>query len=347
MPTDFLLRAMQPSDGPALQRLMENDPVVGPLASTTHFLVDAYRAWITLKPTLIGMVAEAPGFDGLAAAVTMALDDAQFDGRLLSGAYLENLKVDQAFRGQRLGARIVEAAAAEARQRIGDGVIFTGMSADNAASIASMKSWSKQVVGPLAVAARPTRSHPPRPLPGITVRAAEPRELAEIAEQSNRFYADYNLYPPQSAEKLSALLAAAPAVYHYHIAVDRGGKLLAGALVTERARLMIDQIQNVPLPVAIINRALRLIPADHQLRMAEVNLFWFEQLAAGRQLWQTLKWLYHDQADILAASFDPRGPLRDVYQLRPWHLPKIAVTMVVGGPTAMDTHRLLAQPPRG
>ncbi len=346
MPTDFTLRPMQPSDGPALQHLMENDPVTGSMAMTTHFLVDAYEAWITLKPNLIGMVAESPGFDGVAAAVTMALDDAQFDGRVLPGAYLENLKVDYTFRGQRLCARIVEAVANEARQRMGGGVIFTGMSSDNLASIASMKSWSKQVVGPLAVAARPTRTRPPGSLPGITVRAAEPHDFAQIAEKSNRFYANYNLYPPLSADKLSATLGMTPA-YQLYVAVDGSGTILAGTLVTNRAQLMYDEFRNVPLPLRLMNTFLHLIPADYKLRMAEANLFWFDQLAAGRHLWQTLQWVYRDRASILAASFDGRGPLRDVFQVRAWHVPKIAVTLVVGGPIEMNTDRLLAQPPRG
>lgn len=347
MPTDFTIRAMQPGDGPALKRLMENDPVTRSMSSTTHFLVDAYEAWIALKPNLIGMVAEAPGFDGVAAAVTMALDDAQFEGRVLPGAYLENLKVDQAFRGQRLGAQIVEAAAAQTRERIGDGVIFTGMSSDNAASIASMKSWSKQVVGPLAVAARPTRGSAPRSLPGLTVRAAGAADFAQIAEKSNRFYADFNLYPPQNAEKLSAMLDTTSTPYQYHVAVDGSGNLLAGALLTDRARLMYDEFQQIPMPLRIMNTFIHLIPADYRLRMAEANLIWFDQLGAGRQLWQTLRWTYRDRAAIVTASFDPRGPLRDVFQIRPWHIPKIEVTMVVGGPTAMNTDRLLTQPPRG
>jgi hypothetical protein len=71
----FTLREMTLSDGPALKRLMENDPVTPGMSLTTRFLVDPYQAWRALQPTMIGVVAEAPGGEELAGVATVAFDD--------------------------------------------------------------------------------------------------------------------------------------------------------------------------------------------------------------------------------------------------------------------------------
>ncbi len=63
------------------------------------------------------------------------------------------------------------------------------------------------------------------------MRAAEPRDLAEIADKCNRFYADYNLYAPFTAEMLDAILRTTPQVFHYRIAADAGGNIVAGAMI--------------------------------------------------------------------------------------------------------------------
>ncbi|MEO8076290.1 MAG: HD domain-containing protein, partial [Acidobacteriota bacterium] len=99
MPTSFTLRQMRPDDGPALRALMENDLPSTGMSLTTRFLVDPYQAWLALKPSMIGVVAEAPGVEGLVGTATVAFEDVQFDGRVLPSAFLENLKVHHAYRG--------------------------------------------------------------------------------------------------------------------------------------------------------------------------------------------------------------------------------------------------------
>ncbi len=343
MSTPFTLREMQPSDGPALRQLMETDPETPGMSSTTRFLVDPYQAWLALKPSTIGVVAEAPGVDGLVGAASVSFDNVQFDGRVLPSAFLENLKVHHAYRGHGLGTALAQWRVDRARERFGgDGVIMTGTSTDNTASLATMKKWCKQFVGPFTVAPRPMRANPPRPLAGVSVRAAEPRDLPAIADQSNRFYADYNLYSPLSAETLDAMITTTPQVYHYRIAVDANGNLLAGTLIVERGRLMVDEIRNVPPPLRLLNRLIRMIPADNRLRLLEVAFVWFDQLAAAQYLWEHIRWEFRERASTIFAGFDERTVFKDVFQIKRWHVPKIQIMMAINGPAIMDTAKRVA-----
>ena len=157
---------------------------------------------------------------------------------------------------------------AAARERFGDdGVILTGTSGNNTASQATMKKWCKQFVGPLAVKPRPPRSAPPDPLPGVIVRPAEPRDVARLVEQSSRFAADFDLYAPLDVEQLTMVDQGASSVFHYRLAEDDRGNLLAGVMLCDRSRLMVDEFRNVPPPM----RANPMFPKDGLLRLMEMG----------------------------------------------------------------------------
>jgi GNAT superfamily N-acetyltransferase len=348
MSTSFTLREMQPSDGPALRALMENDPPSTGMSVTTRFLVDPYQAWKALKPSLIGVVAEAS--DGLVGTATIAFDDMQFDGRVLPSGFLENLKVHHAYRGQGLGTQLAQWRIDAARTRYGDDcVIVTGTTSDNVPSLATMKKWAKQFIGPLMIVPRPQRSHAPKPLSGVTIRPVEARDYAEIVDKSNRFFADYNLYTPLSAAKFDGLLNTDTPhkVYQYRVAVDAGGNLLAGALISERARLMVDDFHNVPTPLALANRLLHMLPSDGVLRLSEVGSFWFDKLEAAQHLWEHIRWEFREHSNSFSSGYDPRSALGEVFQVKPWHMPKIQIRLALTGPTLMSEDRLLANAIRG
>lgn len=348
MSDKFTLREMQPSDGLDVHRLMENDPPISGMSMTTHFLVDPYQAWQALKPTMIGVVAQAVDSDELVGTATVNFDHMQFDGQVLPVALLENLKVHHAYRGQGLGTKLAQWRIEKARERFGDNVaILTGTTSDNAASLATMNKWAKQFLGPILLAPRATRTKPPTPLKGVTVRPAEMGDFAEIADKSNRFYAPYNAYTPFSAETIEKMLQITPQVYYYRIAVDASGKIVAGAMISDRPRLMVDEFHNVPLPLRLVNTVAHIFPADNVLRAMEVVYMWFDQLSAAKYLWEYLRWEFRDRANNMAQAIDPRSPLMDVVALKLWHQPRIEIRVAIQAPIVIDTDKWISNFARG
>ncbi len=344
----FELREMQPADGPAIKLLMENDPETPGLSLTTHFLVDPYQAWTALKPDLAGVVAEVPGVEGLVGAATIAFEPVQYAGQMLPGAFLENLKVRHDYRGKGLGTQLAQWRLNKARERFGEQiVIMTGTTSDNHASLATMKKWANQFLGPLTMTPIPPRKQPPKPLAGITVRPAQVEDFEEISTRSNQFYADCSLYAPLSPEMLDTLLRQAHDVYHYRVVVDAAGNILAGIILSERSRLMVDEVHNVPLPLRLANMILHMLPQDHILRQMECAQLWFDQPGYARYLWESIRWEFRDRATSFQLSVDPRGPLHQIIPLKPWNQPRIKIVIAVRGPVLLDENKWIANSIRG
>jgi len=342
MMTTFTLREMRPSDGAALQRLMGNDPESPGMSLTTRFLVDPYTAWTALKPDLLGVVAEAADTDELVGTATVSFETIQFEGRALRVAHLENLKVHHAYRGQGLGTRLAQWRIERAQERYGaDVTVMSGTTKDNTPSLATMKKWCNQFFGPLRVLPHTPRFEPPPPLAGISIRPATPDDYPAIVQQSNQFYADYNLYPPLTVDSLAARLGAALKVYDYQVAVDAQNRLVAGTMISERARLLVDEFVNAPPEMRPT------LPPDGILRALEVGMTWFEDVDAARQLWQTIRWAYRERVNNPIANYDPRGPLAAVFETEPGPVPPVEIVLAIRAPLTLNTDRLLCGHLRG
>ena len=208
--TRFLLRAIEPSDGPAIDTLMRTEAQTTSMSITTHYHVDMYPALVAQHPSLFGVVATAPGTDGLVGVATAFTDQVRIGGRTYPSAHLENLKVRHEFRRQGLGRRLAEWRIEEADRRFGgEGVIATGIEVSNAASLATARSWSTQVLGPVRVVIATTRTKPP-PSGGVSIRPLEDRDVEAVVEGVNAFHGSFDLYPPQTATSLAAQHAPTP-----------------------------------------------------------------------------------------------------------------------------------------
>jgi predicted N-acetyltransferase YhbS len=203
---EFTLRPLEPTDGPAIDTLLRSEAQTTALALTTTYRHDPYASLLAQHPTLFGVVATAPGIDGLVGMATAFTDEVRIGESTHPSAHLENLKVRHDVRRQGLGRRLAEWRIAEARRRFGeDGVIQTGVDVTNAASLATAAGWATQVLGPVRVIiGRMTRS---APRGGLRVRPLENRDVEAVVDGVNAFHASYNLYPPQTAERLLASLA--------------------------------------------------------------------------------------------------------------------------------------------
>jgi predicted N-acetyltransferase YhbS len=291
---EFSLRPIEPSDGPAIDVLMRNEAQATSMAITTRYHVDVYEALLAQHPTLYGVVATAPGTDGLVGMATAFIDEVTVGGRLYPSAHLENLKVRHDFRRQGLGARLAAWRIDEARRRFGrDGIIATGIEISNAASLATAGRWSTQVLGPLRVLIARVASKPPSG-GKVDIRPLHDADIDSVVEAMNSYYGEYALYPPQTAAGLASFLgptSLGEPIRHYRVAVAGDGSIVAGVAVTERFKLMTDHVDAIPRPLELVIRVVPLFPRDHVIRSIELSLAWHApgQVAAGRQLWDAVR----------------------------------------------------------
>ena len=341
----FNLRELQPSDSPALVKLITEFD--GDL--TTRFQVDPYSAIISgTENRTRGVVVESDGYDGLVGMGTVRFSKVQFNDEVLPLAFLDGLKVQEEFRGKGLGYQIASWRIQTAREELGDQcVIGTGMLHDNHASHAVASKWCREFAeSAVDVRFVSTLTHKPKALSGVNVREIEHSEYEEFTYKQNTFYKPYNLYPPSSPNSIAKALGVSVEgrkPYRYYAAVDAHGSLLAGAQTWARGLLKSDTVNNPPKFLRLLNKLVHLLPPDFTLRDVSVSGLWYEsgQIKIGQYFWEMLRWECRDQGTILATGFDARDPAMNVVTLKPWNQPRPKITIAIHGPTPIQRERLL------
>jgi GNAT superfamily N-acetyltransferase len=342
---DFTLRPLEPGDGPAIDALLRSEAPTTALALTTTYRHDPYTSLLAQHPSLFGVVATAAGMDGLVGMATAFTDEVRMGDATYPSAHLENLKVHHTVRRRGLGRRLAEWRIAETQQRLGDdAVIQAGVDATNAASLATAAGWATQVLGPVRVIIGRMASSPPRR--GVRVRPIEDRDVDAVVAGVNAFYAAYNLYPPQTPERLMASLAPTALrgpLRCYRVAETLSGRIVAGASVTQRFELMTEQIERAPRPLVLLSKVLPLLPPDGVIRTIELSLAWYApgHEDAARTLWSALRYEWRDRATNVAAQADERAPLRAVFGAGRAFVPPVRIMVPVRSPVRVDESRLV------
>jgi hypothetical protein len=163
-------------------------------------------------------------------------------------------------------------------------------------------------------------------------RALEERDVGAVIESLDAFYAGYDLYPKITPERLAALLAPTtlgPSIRQYRVADAEDGTLIAGAMVGERFKLMVDQLGVDGMAPSQVDRSI------------EVNLAWHApgRLDAGRGLWDAIRDEWRDQATHVAAQADPRGSLVEMFHIGRTTVPQIEIVIPVASPVGLDETR--------
>lgn len=332
MPTDIMIRPMQPEDGSELAMLYVQSPDTGSVTVTPRYLIDPYVDQIVSRPTAKGVVAVAAG-GGLIGAGVVVFETRRVAGEVRSCALLSGLVVHPAFRGQGVATRLTQWRIAQARECLGPNVILlAGVQHNNARSLAVARHWMNTVAGVFhSIMVRPqTRS--PRARPDWRVRPATAVEWAVLAQCLNRFYADYEYAPLFSAESLPAWLHYAPTgepLRTLYVVVDADGKLLAGCGVSQSYRVREMYIERLPNSMRLINWLMRVVPPDGIMRPISVSHLWYQpgHVEALRYLWETLAWQARERANAVLTYYDPRSQLPDLLRLPRW-LPKGRLTFV-------------------
>jgi len=345
---EFTLRSFEPGDGPAIGALLAAEAATTAIAMTTRYHHDVYASLLVQHPEVIGVVATAPGYQGIVGMATAFLDEVQVEGELYPRAQLENLKVSHDVRRRGLGRQLAAWRIAEARRRFGGpGVLMAGVEGTNAASLATARTWASQIMGPLRIVIGPVQRHSTR-LGDVTVRDVDDADIEEVVAGSNAFHADTNLYPRLSAELLRRWLEPVDPggrVRQYRVAVSPGGSILAGALVVQRFELLVDQIDRLPTPLAILSKVLPLVPRDGVIRTAEVVLAWHapRQAKAGRGLWEHIRHEWHDRATHVATVVDPKSPAAEMCRVSPLTIgPRLKLMVPVDSPVPLSESKPVA-----
>jgi predicted N-acetyltransferase YhbS len=342
---EFTLRPFDPGDGPAIGALLAAEAATTAVGMTTRYHHDVYASLLVQHPDVIGVVATAPGYQGIVGMATAFLDQVHVEGQVFPRAQLENLKVRHDVRRQGLGRQLATWRIDEARRRFGGpGVVMAGVEGTNAASLATARSWASQILGPLRIVIGPTQRGAGRG-GAVEVRDVEDADIEEVTAGSAAFHAGTNLYPRLTPDLLRAWLAPVEPggrVRRYRIAASPGGSILAGGLVVQRFELMVDQIEHLPTPLAVLSRILPLVPRDGVIRTAEVMLAWHApgQLEAGRRLWEQIRREWHDRATHVAAVVDPKSPAADMCRVSPLTLgPRLKLMVPVDSPVPLSESR--------
>ena len=143
MTAGYVLRPMEPTDGPAMDALLRAQSAVGQFQLTTRYLTDVYDALLAQHPDVVGVVAESDRHDGLVGMATEFFGEVRTRPRTWPSAFLENLKVHPAARRQGIGSALAAWRIDEATRRFADdGVVMTAIEASNAASLATAARWA-------------------------------------------------------------------------------------------------------------------------------------------------------------------------------------------------------------
>jgi GNAT superfamily N-acetyltransferase len=338
------VRWMAPADGSAFAALSRECPDTGRIRAFARYHVDAYRALSALRPDTEGLVAEValgPGKGELAGSAFVSFGRCRFEGQTRPYALFHTLMVHPRHRSRGLAGRLTGRCVEHARRRMGDlGVILANVQRSNEGSLKAIGKWLHRPGGVLTGYAVGPRRTPPSPRAGVRVRRAEPSDLGEIARRMNAFYEGYNLYPHQTASELEGWLGETPEgapFRDYHVAVDEGGRLLAGLARIAQSRIRTLEVERLPALMSLANKVVRLVPKDGVLRQSTVERAWFSpgEAAAGSLLWETVRWESRGSGGTLIYFLDPRSPLRDMFRPPAW-LPGTTASILIDAPPRPD-----------
>lgn len=107
MTSAFTLREATPADAVAIEDLSDRSPDGGAVSFRARDHVDPQRVHDADRRTAVGVVAEAPGVEGVVGSARMVLGRLRYDGEERAYVLLSSLMVDPAVRRRGLGTALV------------------------------------------------------------------------------------------------------------------------------------------------------------------------------------------------------------------------------------------------
>lgn len=327
------VRPLSSSDGIALTSVIEASPDTGFVTLVPRFHQDAYTVYARKWLRFGGVVAVAPHDERIVGAALYGLQKVRFRAQVLPAAYLFSLVVHPEWRRQGIGRWLVCECVTSARKEIGrSGILYAHIQRNNVGSLRIFEKECDCLVGCVIGAAASMQERLKNRLRRVSVREAKDEDLHAIHGRLNAFYADYDLWPPETEESLRTWLK--DPLHQHYLVTDDDGRILGGMSVSNEPVLHDLEIVRLPPAMKLINRLVNLVPPDNILRPLLVDRVWFEPgyLSVARELWETLRWKLRDMGNSLAVSYDQRDKsLREIFHLPRW-LPRVQTTVALWYP---------------
>ena len=345
--TEISLRRLEPTDGQALADLFSFSPDGGQFAISPQYQIDPYQALIELAPNSAGVVAELPNTGEIVGVGLVQIEERLVAGTLTPCAALHSLTVHPSYRRQGIATRLAQWRITYAHEQMGEGgAILAFIQKGNSGSLAAAEKWGAVRNQHIRNSLIRTRQKPPTAVSHVTIRKAIPAEYEQIAHSLNAFYGEYDLYMPHTAKTLTAWLDETlfkRPFRHYYVAVDNKNQPLAGLAIAEQFRIVTMHVQNMPAPVRLLNKLVKMVPTDGILRQLSVSKLWYapSQLRAAKFLWESMRWQLRDVGAHLLHSYDSRSPVVKIIS-PPFWMPKGAA-VIVGETKAEMGERLMCQ----
>lgn len=267
MHAEYVIRAVEPGDEPALAALERAAPDQGSFVVQ----VDPRIGYLELVARYVGVrgyVAVAARSSRVVGMLFSSLAPTQLNGRVVPGAYLFSLRVQPSARRRGVATALIGRAWERARTE-GVEVAWAGVMAGNRASLRTFERAGFARLPDLAIRVVP-------PVPGFgrphrdaawMARAATWADLPTLADALNRAHGAHNFWRPCTPEALTEeLVAARHTLEDVRLVLSADGRIVAaGALfdVGRIARLRLVGLRALP---ERLNRALSVVARPLPIR---------------------------------------------------------------------------------
>ena len=320
MSTDISYRLVQAEDSPALSLLIGMSPSVGSIGFTYSYRADVLEVNRALATDLRGLVAMADN-----QVVGMAFGDVlrvQLGGEVYPAVYISNLRVQANHRRKGVVRGMAEMLFRMAESELGSDYALYSAAPEGNISQRMAQRYGFELTHPIEGGVVPVRRSPPKEVPDLAVRQANPEELDAIADGMNSFYREHNLWSPVTSASLQKFLQVEVAGIQPNqlYVVERQHRLVAGLSLSDQTQLVRMQITNLPAYARWLGARLRILSENGTLRALTVRQVWFleGELEAARYLWQSLRYTLRERGESLGIAYDPRDRLRAVFQAPFW-----------------------------
>jgi ribosomal protein S18 acetylase RimI-like enzyme len=342
MANEITYRMIVSDDGPSLEAIMAASPDAGMVQFSYDYSRDLLAVHRAFAADLRGVVAVAGEV-----SVGMLFGDLypiQWGGLVYPSAYISNLRVLPDYRRQGIANGMAQRGLSYLESEIGTEFVLFGAIMEANISLKLAQRYGFQSTATIQGGTVPMRRRPPSRQLDLIVRQAEEADLEEIAAGMNTFYRDYDLWSPVKPAGLKNFINQRVGDIRPNrlYVAARGNHILAGLSLSDRTQLVRMKIEKAPAPVRALGGLLGILPRSGVLKALTIRRVWFKagELAAGRYLWQELRYQLRQHGDCLGIAYDPRSPLANLFQV-PFWLPMFKARYLVRATTSPSEERLI------